>query len=128
MGVTRKQSTPNFPKNEHFLPPDTHTNVYEMFVFLKFGALCFFVTPFCLITVALSSMDNRGDCDYERKTIDCEGKTILKIFTTFPFFFRRLENKYALGNMKYFMNNFFALRNHHNIYNHEIYCSEITKS
>ena len=25
MGVTRKQSTPNFPKNEHFLPPDTHT-------------------------------------------------------------------------------------------------------
>ena len=24
MGVTRKQSTPNFPINEHFLPPDTH--------------------------------------------------------------------------------------------------------
>ena len=23
-GVTRKQSTPNFPKNEHFLPPDKH--------------------------------------------------------------------------------------------------------
>ena len=23
--VTRKQSTPNFPKNEHFLPSDTHT-------------------------------------------------------------------------------------------------------
>ena len=24
----RKQSTPNFPKNERFLPPDTHTNVW----------------------------------------------------------------------------------------------------
>ena len=23
VAVTRKQSTPNFPKNEHFLPPDT---------------------------------------------------------------------------------------------------------
>ena len=26
-GVTRKQSTPNFSKNEIFLPPDTHTCV-----------------------------------------------------------------------------------------------------
>ena len=24
MSVWRKQNTPNFPKNEHFLPPDTH--------------------------------------------------------------------------------------------------------
>ena len=24
MGVTRKQSTPNFLENEHFLPSDTH--------------------------------------------------------------------------------------------------------
>ena len=24
MEVTRKQSTPNFPKNKHFLPFDTH--------------------------------------------------------------------------------------------------------
>ena len=24
-GVSRKQSTPNFPKNEHLVPPDTHT-------------------------------------------------------------------------------------------------------
>ena len=24
-GVSRKQSTPKFPKNKHFLPPDTHT-------------------------------------------------------------------------------------------------------
>ena len=26
--VARKQSTPNFPKIEHFLPPDTHTHVW----------------------------------------------------------------------------------------------------
>ena len=26
-GVTRKQSTPNFPKNQQFLAPDTHTYV-----------------------------------------------------------------------------------------------------
>ena len=25
MRASRKQSTPNFPKNEHFLPSDTHT-------------------------------------------------------------------------------------------------------
>ena len=33
-GVPRKQNMPNFPKNEHFLPPDTHTYV-----------LCFLETP-----------------------------------------------------------------------------------
>ena len=27
MDVTRKQSTPNFPENEHFLPRDMHTCV-----------------------------------------------------------------------------------------------------
>ena len=26
-GVIRKQSTPNFPENKHFLPPDTQTYV-----------------------------------------------------------------------------------------------------
>ena len=26
-GVSRKRSRPNFPKNQHFLPPDTHTYV-----------------------------------------------------------------------------------------------------
>ena len=25
MGVSRKQSVPNFLRNEHFLPPDTYT-------------------------------------------------------------------------------------------------------
>ena len=27
-GVSGKQNTPNFPKNQHFLPPDTHTYVW----------------------------------------------------------------------------------------------------
>ena len=37
MEVKRKQSLSDFPKNEHFLPPDTHT-------FGKFDMLCFLVT------------------------------------------------------------------------------------
>ena len=50
MGVSRKQSTPNFPKNEHFLPPDTHTYVCvtgakKCLFFGKFGELCFLKTP-----------------------------------------------------------------------------------
>ena len=48
--VSRKQSTPNFPKIEHFLPPDTHTYVYvsggkKCSFFGKFGVLYFLETP-----------------------------------------------------------------------------------
>ena len=47
--VTRIQSMPNFPKNEHFLPPDTHTYVCvsggkKHSFFRKFGMLCILVT------------------------------------------------------------------------------------
>ena len=47
---SRKQSTPNFPKNEHFLPPDTQTYVClsggkKCSFFWKFGVLCFLETP-----------------------------------------------------------------------------------
>ena len=47
--VIRKQSTPNFPKNKHFLPPDPHMFVYVLggkkFLFFgKFGVLCFLVS------------------------------------------------------------------------------------
>ena len=50
MGVSRKQSTPNFPKNEHFLPPDTHTyvcvsGVNKCLFFGKLGVLCFLEIP-----------------------------------------------------------------------------------
>ena len=41
-GVSRKQNTPNFPKNEHFLPPDTQTRCS---FFGKFGVFCFLETP-----------------------------------------------------------------------------------
>ena len=55
-GVTRKQRTPNFPKNEHVLPSDTHTpsdthmrvcvsQGKKWSFFRKFGMLCFLVTP-----------------------------------------------------------------------------------
>ena len=43
-------STSNCSKNEHFLPPDTHTYVFvsggkKYSFFGKFGVLCFFETP-----------------------------------------------------------------------------------
>ena len=48
-GVSRKQSTPNIPKNEHFLHPDTITYVCvsggkKFLVFGKFGVPCFLET------------------------------------------------------------------------------------
>ena len=48
MGVTRKQSTPNFPINEHFLPPDTHTFTWgggKKCSFFRIFGLLFLVTP-----------------------------------------------------------------------------------
>ena len=47
--VRRKQSMPFFPKNEHFLPLDTHTYVcvsgsMKCLFFGKFGVLCFLLT------------------------------------------------------------------------------------
>ena len=38
---TQKQSTPNFLKNEHFLPSDMHTGSKKFSFFGKFGVLCF---------------------------------------------------------------------------------------
>ena len=58
-GFSRKQSMPNFPKNEHFLPPHMYTCVYqgvrnvhfseylECFILLKHP---FWYLPFCPIT------------------------------------------------------------------------------
>ena len=50
MGVSKKQSALSFPKNEHFLPFDTHTYVCasedkKCSFFGKLGALCFLETP-----------------------------------------------------------------------------------
>ena len=46
-GVSRKQSTPNFQKNKHFLRPDTRTYVCisggkKCLFFGKFDMICFF--------------------------------------------------------------------------------------
>ena len=45
-----KQSTPKFPKNKYFLPPDTHMYVCvsggkNCLLFGNFGVLCFLETP-----------------------------------------------------------------------------------
>ena len=50
VGASRKQSTPNFAKNEHFLSPDTHAYVCvsggkKCSFFAKFVVLCFLKTP-----------------------------------------------------------------------------------
>ena len=47
--VTRKQSKPNIPKNQHFLPPDAHTYLCisggkKCSFFGKFGVFCFLIT------------------------------------------------------------------------------------
>ena len=60
-GVSRKQSTPNFPKNEHFLPPDTHGVRYVHFqkiwrAFFSWKTQ-FEIRPFCLITDKVSSIN-----------------------------------------------------------------------
>ena len=49
-GVPRKQNMPNFPKNEHLLPPDTHTYVRvsgekKCSFFGKIDVPCFLETP-----------------------------------------------------------------------------------
>ena len=49
-GVSRKQSTSSFPKNEHFLLSDTHTYVCvsagkKCSFFRKLDVLCFLETP-----------------------------------------------------------------------------------
>ena len=60
--ATNKQSTLNFPKNEHFLPPDAHTNVCisggkKCLLFGKFGVLCFLVTPVLRLVIYLHTSE-----------------------------------------------------------------------
>ena len=66
MGVSRKQSKPNFPKNKHFLPPDMHNYVCilgckKCSFFGKFGVLCFWNTRFEIRPLTLLST-NRDSC------------------------------------------------------------------
>ena len=51
-GVSKKQSMLNFPKNEHFFPPDTHVSEGKKCSFFrKFGVLCFLETPVLRFTL-----------------------------------------------------------------------------
>ena len=61
--VTRKQSSPNFPKNKHFLPPDINTDLcvsgckkrsFFRKIWRAFLLPPFWDSPFCLITDKLS--------------------------------------------------------------------------
>ena len=58
MGVSRKQSPPNFLKNEHFLPPDTvrFSENLTCFVSLKHPSRDY---PFCLIVDVLCRARSR---------------------------------------------------------------------
>ena len=44
-GIIHLIRTQNFPKNQHFLPPDTHTYVCE-----SGGKKCYFFEKFCVRT------------------------------------------------------------------------------
>ena len=59
--VSRKQSTPNIPKNEHFLPPDTHTFSWNTrFEVRPFGSL---PTKYLLFwTFNIFSVQNHAIC------------------------------------------------------------------
>ena len=66
MGVSRKQSTPNFPKNERFLAPCTLTYTYAH---LLVETLNFEIRPFTILPTNSSSigpgkgMSGKGNSD-----------------------------------------------------------------
>ena len=49
--ISRKQSTPNFPEKEHFLPPDTHT-----YVCVWVGKKCSFFRKICFLCFLITSV------------------------------------------------------------------------
>ena len=71
-GYYKKQSTANFPKNEHSLPPDTQTQVL---CFLVTPALTFTLLPYCgRLDIAIS---------YFLLSIDCIPKILKGCFSIF---------------------------------------------
>ena len=67
MEVTRKQSTPNFPKNEYFLPPDTRVkNVrFSREIWRALFSYCprFEIRPFCFITDEMFTSNENAALD-----------------------------------------------------------------
>ena len=71
MVAIRKRSTANFPKNEHFLTPDTHMYVSrrkKWSFFGKFGLLCFIVI--IVLRVSPFLYYQRNDCLFMFKVAD----------------------------------------------------------
>ena len=63
MEVSKKQSTPNFPKKEHFLPPNAHAYVCvpggkKCSFFGKCDVLCFLETRVSRFAILLYSRRN----------------------------------------------------------------------
>ena len=80
--VTRKQSTPNFPKNEYFLPSDTHTYVCvsgerNVRFFGKFYLLCFLFIS--VLRFAFLSYYQQID-NYERRSKKTSSILLFGIF------------------------------------------------
>ena len=85
--VTRKQSTPNFPKNEYFLPPETHT--YE------FGSTTPLISWFANNTFSASVNFRLYLC--------VPGN---KIQPTFSFFMSIFKTQYYFPSFKSYLNSF----------------------
>ena len=59
-GVSRKQSMQNFPKNEHFFSPDTHTFFHLILKMLPRGQLSYYRVSFRLSTLILGTKKERA--------------------------------------------------------------------
>ena len=82
-GCFKKTKHANFPKNNYFLPPDTHTNVCvsggkKCSLFGKISALCFLGTP--VLRFALLPY-YRQTYPASTKSLNCTAK---RIATTIP--------------------------------------------
>ena len=87
--VTKKQSTPNFPKNEHFLSPDTQT-----YVFVSGGKKCSFFGKFCVLCFLVTSILRFALLPYHRRY----EKLRKKALATFCFYLYRHEiNSFILS-------------------------------
>ena len=82
-GSISKRSSPNYPKSDHFLPPDTNTYLCvsggkKCSFFGKFGVLCFFETP--VLRFALLPYYRRTEAlpGSEKKCSGNKGDKVLK--------------------------------------------------
>ena len=105
MGFSRKQNTLDFPKNEHFLPPDTHKCVcgktYSFFG--KFSVLSFLETPvlrFALLPYYRRNGIELKSCNQVQTHIFVKQKSLLQIISKYNlviiFWLLRLHQNYYM--------------------------------